>query len=856
MEYSGDRSRLSIHLGPGRLLAAGPETSEATPIKMGVGRVNSRMESAGTDELEHVVGNVPVHLTGLMGREEALGELASLVWRSRLLSLCGSGGSGKTRLAAALAEAVRADFLTGVWWVDLSATRDPATVAQVVAAAVLPAELATDSLSAAIAGRFAESSLLVLDGCEQVIEASAELVSELLARTQSLRVIATSRQPLGVPGEQVWRVRGLPVDQRAAGDGSAVQLFFQRAQEAASSFDPDAPGVREAVARICRWTDGMPLAIELAAARVPALGVMQIAERLERDISFLRHSSRTAPERHRTLQDVLEWSHRMLEPNEQRLFRRLGVFAGSFSLAAAETVCSDDALPAGDVLDLLSLLVDRSLVEVVEDGGPTRYRLLSAARQYAATMLTDSGESGTTRERHADCFRQLADAAQTGLDGGDQVRWLEQLELDHDNFREALEWLLARSPEDAARLASLLWPFWYQRGYYAEARDWFELTLASGDQISAAARAGALLGACEVACLQCDYEHATDHIQTALALVDELGVQRAAATALQRLGSIARAQAHYDEALELHGRSLAIWEQLGDSRGIASSRNHLGFVDWLVGDCSSAESHCLAALAEFRRRGNLQESAGALVNLGASTLYRGELELAAQRLEEALSISRRLGFQEGIAWSLHELAIVGRRRRQPLRELALMLRDALMIHLQLGDRWRLASVLEEIAGTVIVRQDLARTAETIAYAQALREHLGAPIPPVEAADRDAAVARVEGRLRRAALASALSEGRGWDLDHAVEVAVQAIDQAVGAPIDGATEEATPILTPRELAVLERITKGQTNREIAAELYISASTAGVHVSNILRKLGARRRVDASGLAHALGLLALA
>ncbi|MBV8954271.1 MAG: tetratricopeptide repeat protein [Solirubrobacterales bacterium] len=808
---------------------------------------------------EAALGNLPQQLTRLVDRRQALAELRALIWRTRLLTLSGPGGAGKTRLAAALAEVVRADLVGGAWWVDLSASVDSGAVAQIVASTLLPGEASDDPASFRIARRLGDTSLLVLDNCDQVIDGCAELVADLLARPQSLRVIATSRQALGVPGEQVFRVAGLAVERPSASEGGedeasrsgAVELFIERAREASSSFDPDAPGVRETIVRICTWLDGMPLAIELAAGRVPTLGVAQIAERLEHDASFLRRPGRAAPARHGTLQDMLEWSHRMLEPAEQQLFRRLSSFRGSFSLEGAEAVCADDALPAGQVLDLLSVLVERSLVQVVEHGAQTRYRLMAIVRQYAATKLAQSSGGVQILERHASFFYRLAEQAERGWATGDEARWLELLELDHDNLVDALHWYVTYEAPRAARLAVMLWPFWYQRGYYREARGWFERVLATGAELPAHARVDVLIKAGEVAFLACDYRLATDHLQRALSL--EPDDRRAVAMALQRLGSIAREQGRYDEARDLHKRGRAIWIELEDSRGIAAAQNYLGFVEWLSGHSTAAEALCSEALSGFERAGGLQETAETLISLGAAALYGDDVPLAAERFERALSISRRLGFQEGIAWCLHELAIVGRRRRQPLRELAMMLRDALLVHRQLGDRWRVASVLEEIAGAVLARQAPRLAVGALAAADALRESLGTPVPPAESADREAALSRCGRRLSKVAFAGAWIEGRARELDDTIELVVDAIERLAGSDTEPSDRQGTPILTPRELAVLERLTEGQTNREIAAALYMSPSTAGVHVSNILRKLGAKRRVDAAGIAHALGLL---
>jgi predicted ATPase/DNA-binding CsgD family transcriptional regulator len=817
------------------------------------------------DEPEHneegELGNVPVPLTRLIGREPALVELGSLVWRTRLLSLCGPGGAGKTRLAIALADAVRADFVGGAWWVDLSTTLESTLVAQAIAATLLPSEPAGDP-SGAIARRFSESSLLVLDNCEQVADGCASLLSELLGRCQSLRVIVTSRQPLGVPGEQVWRVPGLPIvapapgqdppQQPAGAADGAVELFTERAQSAQSSFDPEAPGVRDAITRICSWLDGIPLAIELAAARVPVLGAAQIARRLEADGEFLSSASRRGPARHRTLADALEWSHRLLQGDEQCMFRRLAVFRGSFSLPAAEEVCGADPLAPEIVLELLSVLIDQSLVAVVEHGDERRYRLLATVRQYAAARLAESGEQARIRDRHASYFATLVGRGMVPAAGEEEIRWLDRLELEHDNLAAALRWLLDR-PEDAAALACTLWPFWYQRGFYGEARLWFGEILARAGELTPTACTAVLLRAGQVAFLQCEYDIAGEHLRRAHQRALELGDDRAAADALQRLGSIAREQGRYDDARSLHEQSLAIYQKLGDHPAVAACRDYLGFVAWLAGDAAGGESLCAMALAQFRRDDRLREAAGALVNLGACALYGGALPLAQERLQQALEISRRLGFQEGIAWSLHELAIAGRLQRRPALQNAAMLRRALLVHHQLGDAWRMASVLEEIAGGAIARPDPRLAVELLASAVRLRDRLGAPIPPAEAPDRDAAIERLRRKLSAAAFEAAWAEGSGGDPDRAVERAVAAVDALEGA--DAAMREAEPVLTPRELAVLELLSDGATNREIASALYISTSTAGVHVSNILRKLGAKRRVDAAGAAHRLGLLSV-
>jgi predicted ATPase/DNA-binding CsgD family transcriptional regulator len=830
---------------------------------------HQRAES--TDETD-ALGNLPVQITPLLGREAALEELATLLWGTRLLTLSGPGGVGKSRLAAALAEQVRTDFVAGAWWVDLadlSDAVDATRVATKVGAILLPGEQLNDP-PAAVARQLSPSSLLVLDNCEQIASGTARLVVDLLARAPALRVIVTSRQSLGIPGEQVWRVPGLAIEPGPAGgpgggrahpdeDGEpagAVALFAQRAHEAGGILELDGgrDEIRAAVVEICELLDGLPLAIELAAARLSVLSVEQIAERLRRDTSLLRQTSRAAPGRHHTLKDTLDWSHQLLSEPEQRLFRRLGVFRGPFSLRAAEAICADDRLPAEEILDLLSLLIDQSLVQVVESPSLPRYRLLGTLRRYAHQKLQTSGELEATVARHAEHYHEMGARARIGLAGPDQLMWVEGLALDHDNIADALRWLFAHAPVRAAELASALWPFYYQRGYYDEARGWFEQALAAGEGLPAPALIDALLKAGEVAFLQCDYEVAKAQLDRALALLGEGSAEpRAEAIARQRLGSIAREQGRYAEARRLHGQSLAIWSELGEADGVASSENYLAFVAWLAGDFEEAEGPGLAALTTFRRAGNLRDAAVTLVSLGACALYRGESELAAERLNEALTISRRLGFQEGIARSLNELAILARRRRRAAAEPEIMLRDALLIHQQLGDRWRMASVLEEIGGAVLARRDASPAVRLLACASGLRERIGTPVPPAEEPDREAAIARLRRQLTPAGFESAWAEGRGLEIDHAVAVAVEAINGLGEGAVPAGGREIVPVLTPRELAVLALLSEGHTNREFAGTLYISPSTAGVHVSNILRKLGAKRRVDAAGRAHALGLL---
>ena len=490
-------------------------------------------------------GNLPSALTRLVGRDETLDELAVRLEQTRLLTLCGPGGSGKSRLGLALAERRRNASGGGAWWVELATVSDAALVAQIVATALHPGEVAgapsVDVIARSLGG---PDTILVLDNCEHVIDASAELVSGVLAACPDLRVITTSRQPFELPGEHVWRVEGLGLppalrlgtraDLAEAVKAPAVQLFAERAVAVAPAFSLGEANI-EAVVRICWQLDGMPLALELAAARTAVLHPSDIADRIDRGSSVLRQSNRAVPERQRTLTAALDWSYHALTPAEQTLLRRLSAFAGSFSLPAVEEVCDQAPLETDDVLDLVASLVTQSLVQVVERDDGTRYRLLEIVRQYAAERLQESGEAGVVRDRHHDFFLRLAQRAQGGL-AGEQAQSIAELELEHDNLHAALAWRLPRDPAEGGRLIGLLWPFWYLRGYYQEARLWLEQALALAETMAPDVRVEVLTGGGVLAFLQCEYELAAERLEAALALRRELGDRRGIALVTQRLG--------------------------------------------------------------------------------------------------------------------------------------------------------------------------------------------------------------------------------------------------------------------------------------------------------------------------------
>jgi predicted ATPase/DNA-binding CsgD family transcriptional regulator len=859
--------------------------------------------------MTEAAGSLPVTLTSLVGRERELRDLAAMLATTRLLTLVGTGGSGKTRLGIALAATAGHRFGDGAWFVDLTRVTGndqlPGTVAAAVGAAQAPGQ---DTTATVIRHLRSRTTLIVLDNCEQVVAGCAEVVERLLTSCPGLTVVATSREMLGVPGERVFRVDGLALpagDSADAADSSAaVRLFVERARAITPGYTVR-PADRAAVARLCRRLDGLPLAIELAAAQAGTLGAAEIARRLRGDGGVLRNPARSAPERHQTLHATLEWSYLLLSEKERVLFRRLSCFSGSFSLPAAEEVAAAPAataaaalgpIAAADVAGLLAALVGKSLVVVAGPGGEPdyRYRMLETIRGYGAAALAAAPqEQAAVHAAHAAYYLSLATRAQAGLEGAEQARWLEQLGRDHDNVRSVLERTLGSSASDSAaytgaRMAALMWPFWYRRGDYHEARAWLETAAETvlREPVAALVMAAVLTGAGVLAFLQCDYAVATERLMKARAVYEEEGDRVGLATTLQRLGSIAREEGRYADARMLHEESLAIWAELADPVGVAASQDYLAFTAWLAGEADRAVELSGQAVAGFRAARLRQETSAALVNHGVAVWLSGDPERGGALLQESLDIATRLGYQEGIAWALNELAVII--ADDDPETAADMLAESLEIHASLGDRWRVASVAEAIAclaarpalrpasvgAASVGAPDRAVAAALLGGAAALRESLGTPVPPAESTARSRCIRSLREQLGRR-FQGTWDRGHAMTLEELVDAALRAArarqgttaplthqpDYAEGpaGPDDPADQsqaadaaDATYGLTEREFDVLGLLGAGLTNREIGTRLRISTGTAGVHVSNILRKLGASSRAQAVGIAHRLGI----
>ena len=679
--------------------------------------------------------NLPALWTSFIGREKEIAAVHSLLAQTRLLTLTGSGGCGKTRLALQAAADRIEDYPDGVWLVELASLSDPALVVQAVAATMgvreEPGNTLLQTVTHALRSR---RLLLMLDNCEHLLTACARLAETLLRNCPHLQLLATSRESLGLAGEQVYRVPSLPAPDPAqlprnekeiatiVSEYDAVRLFVERARLHMPEFlltPQNAP----VVASVCHRLDGIPLAIELAAGRTPVLSVEEINARLEDRFRLLTGGSRTALPRQQTLRAALDWGYDLLTPKEQQLLQRLSVFAGGWTLEAAEQVTGDREarksgvgsreseatgsfriptpdfrLPSHEVLDLLASLVGKSLVIAEEREGTSRYRLLETIRAYAWQRLQQTGAEKRWRERHLAYFLRLAEEAAPQLTGSEQAAWLDRLAREHDDLRAALEWCW-QEPEHAEaglRLTGALWRFWEMRGYFSEGREHLRATLSRDTAGSRTpARARALHGAGILASEQGDYAAAHALYEESLALSRELGDTYTIAHLLNNLGNVAAKQDDYATARALYEESLAIRREIGDRQGMVYS----------------------------------------LINLGSAAKDHGDYAAAYDLCGEGLTISKELGDKQGIGFALMELADVAAGQGQT-----------------------------------------ARAARLWAAAEALRAAIDSPLPSYMQAgyDRKTAAARVS--LGEAAYERAWEVGRAMTVEEAIAYALNTKEQ--------------------------------------------------------------------------------
>jgi predicted ATPase/DNA-binding SARP family transcriptional activator len=600
--------------------------------------------------------NLPAPVTGFVGREAELAEIERLLSEGRLVTLTGVGGVGKTRLALEAAARAIPNTPDGVFFVDFAGLGEAELVPRYAARSFDLGEQPGRSAGEQLTARLRDADLLlVLDNCEHLREACAELAQSLLAASPRLRILATSRVTLGVSGEVDFPVSPLELpaadlDPDELRSSEAVQLFLARAREARHRLEDDQPALASA-ARICRDVDGLPLAIELAAARAKALSLEEIADRLSDRFRFLVSWRRLTAARHRTLEEAMDWSYELLTEDERALLRELSVFTGGFAFSAAVAVCLGDEARGEQ---LLGRLVDASLVVAEEREGAMRYHLLETVRQYAGERLEETGEGDAVRRRHAEWCLALAEEAEPQLTGEEQTTWFATLEAESDNLRSALVFLGAAGEyELRLRLAVSISRFWYVRGYLAEARRWLEEALAEGAEDQPLdLRRRALTAAAAVALLQGEYADSTSFAEQALAAAREAGDDRFVANGLSNLGAIVLAAGDHERAAELLEEAVGLARKVGDTRIAALAINNLGDLALTVGDYERAEPLFEESLALLEERGDTSNLARSQFNLGAVALQLGRADDARVRFREALELVDEAGDKEDLAWCL------------------------------------------------------------------------------------------------------------------------------------------------------------------------------------------------------------
>lgn len=620
---------------------------------------------------------LPSAMTAFIGRDDELTTLERLLLgEGRLVTLTGIGGVGKTRLALEGARRTAGRWPDGLWFVDLSALTEGPLVGRAVASAVGVVEGSDASVVDRVAAHLGGTvALLVLDNCEHLRDAGADLARRLLTAAPRLRILATSREPLGVVGEVDLSVQPLatPVaheDASGIESSDAVRLFLARAREARPGIGTD-PATLEAAAAICRDLDGLPLAIELAAARVKAFSIAQVADRISDRFRFLVSWRRLAPDRHRTLKEAMDWSYDLLDVPEQALLRGLSVFAGGFTLQAVAAVCLDG--DEGAAVDRLGRLVDASLVIAEERSTAMRYRLLETVRQYAAEHLAAAGEEDALRSAHAAFFLAVAEATEPKLTGEHQAEAFGTLEIEHDNLRAALARLHASDdPELRLRLTTALSRFWYVRGYLAESRRWLERALEVVGDTPAPLRRRALTAAAAVALLQGDYDAGIDLSGRSLEAARETGDPKLIANGLSNLGAITLAAGDRPRARTLLEEAVELARTIDDTRIAALAINNLGDLALTEGDYGRARPLFDESLGLLRARGDTTNIARSLFNVGSTELMLGDTEGAAARYRESVAFGREAGDKEDLAWCLLGLAGVAARDGEGPRAAALL----------------------------------------------------------------------------------------------------------------------------------------------------------------------------------------
>jgi len=760
--------------------------------------------------------NLPASLTSFIGRENEIAEVKQALNEHRLVTLTGSGGTGKTRLSLQVAADLLEKFDHGVWFVELAPLTDPELIPQTILSTIgISEQLGKTPIEILKEYLYEKSILIVLDNCEHLIEASAKLANTLLHAAPNLKVMASSREALGVKGEASYPVpsltlpdiKHLPVIEQLS-QYEAVRLFIDRALLVAPHFDVDKNNA-PFITQICYRLDGIPLAIELAAARVKVMSAEQISKRLDDRFHLLTGGARTSLPRQQTLRALIDWSYDLQSENERLLLRRLSVFAGGWTLEATEEICVGDSIDTYDVLDLLSQLVNKSLVVVIEhsQSGETRYRMLETIRQYAREKLLEAGGSETLRDRHLAYFVKLAKQAESELYTQNQIFWLDRLDNEVDNLRVALEWALARDVEAGLKLMVAPQLFWRTRGNPRELGDWLAQLL-ERYAVADSLRARALAIYCWSLDSQGDMDKACMVAEQSLQLARTLSDKPVEAFSLLTLGGVLGLRGDIRKGVPLGEESLALYKTLGDKWGQATA------TEWLCvhhNDPEQSKAYGIEGLRLHKELGNLSGIAYCLSNLAQRAYWGGDFSSSAQWLDEARPIFRKLGDEAGESELLHhfgnlafwqsdyqqarvyyeESIVLGEKIGHYvmvfwthifLAYLNLREGDISQAREKFDDSLRYMAKVKNVTGIIFSIEGLAslnvnqgkpaRAARLFAWADVMREKISNHRPPVEQAHVNKDIAACIAKMGEAAFSVAYEEGKKMSLDEAVAYALQ------------------------------------------------------------------------------------
>ena len=858
-----------------------------------------------SDQLNVRAHNLPAPLTPLIGREHEIQAMCALLRQPevRLVTLTGTGGIGKTRLGLEVATDLLDDFPDGVCFVSLASVSDPELVMATIAHRLGIQEAGEQSLSNLLYAYVRDKRLLLLlDNFEQVAAAAPRLV-DLLTGCPQLKILVTSRAVLHIRAEHEFSVPPLALPDLTQVPGSetlaqyaAVTLFLQRAQ----NVRPDlqlTPANTRTIAEICVRLDGLPLAIELAAARIKLLSPQALLARLEHRLQVLTSGARDAPLRQQTLRNTLAWSYDLLDAQEQQLFRRLSVFVGGCTLAAVEGLYAALGEIPADVLDGVASLIDKSLLRLMEqEAEEPRLLMLATIREFGLEALAASGEMESTRRAHAAYYLALVEDAELELVGPQGAVWLDRLEREHDNLRVALSWSLEQAEDEGARedernreialrFGGALRELWRVHGHISEGCTFLERALATREGCEPFVQAKALLATATLTYVQGDYERAETLCKESLALYRELEDQPGIAHSLHELGLVASTRGDTATAHSLLAESLALARAVDDEQLTAWVLLHQGQVESSQGAYARARALFEESLAIHRRRQNKRLIAQTLSQL-AQVLFVSQSDQAKvpSLLEECLAVSREIGFKQGIAasfWLAGQVAFgqgdlvtarsmaeesvklykeMGHRHgtAESLATLGKVLaaqgdftvarrlyEESLAISGELGERWVIAMGLVGLGEVVAAQHKLAWAAQLWGAADALRDAIGVPIPPVELADYERSVSSARVHLGERAFAAAWAQGQSMTPEQALAAKGQK-----PTPIPTTTTTTAPTLaypdglTAREVEVLRLVAKGLTDIQVAEELVLSPRTVHSHLSSIYSKLGITSRSAAT------------